>query len=222
MKKITIYPLLFLACVLFSCTPVNPPQTEDESAQIVKILNRGMGQPAGPTLNSLAELGIEVPPVDVSEDATYDEVYHLKTKKVEIRILCQNGLIYIAEYVQEFRTIYAEGVKRFHVVDDAICECGWDRWRGGVRNNVTDLVKHEEVKAEIDAYIETREKAPSAEALSMYEKAYNDLFLFSRVAYSASTIGGTNLFTGEALDPMADNYVFVGFSLRQKSVLELY
>lgn len=209
MKPNTIIPFLFLCvCVLFSCTPVNPPQTEDEGVQIVKTLYNGMGKPIGQTvesltrINSLSESDMQI--ID-------DEIYLLNTPQASIRIVCINGLVCVAQYTQDFRDIYAEGVKKFYAVDDAIYQFGWDQWIGGRQNVVKSLTNHEDLKADIDAYLKSQGIHTTVGIISMY--ADNDLLLNSTVTYLARSIDESNLYTGEGSDPMADNKLYVEFRM---------
>lgn len=213
MKKL-IFCLCIGALLFAGCQPVNPPQPNSDVVKIIEILYNGMGKPASACLEPLAEMGLEVPYIEYdSREKDYDEGYFLKTDDYAISIACNHDSALLVYYQYRFRSTYEDGVKQFHVADNAVYNFGWEQWECGYKSTYKDLSQHDVAMTEIDSCVVADKKA-HCHIWSLYQKCFSELYLFSEVSYWGVSIGGMDPNTGNGLSEMADGDISIQFSLR--------
>ncbi len=198
---------------LISCTPINPPQTDEQTSTIINILYKGMGKTAQTCLDPLKDMGIDVPLSETSS-SDYEECYYLKNKKYEICIACHNDSILYTRYAYDFRNTYIEGAKQFHKVDDIIYNFGWEEGKvTSPEKTYHDLDQHEANKAEIDSCV-AAESSSVCGIFSLYQKKFAEKYMNSSVDYYAVSVGGMDKDTGKGKSSMANSGINILFEIR--------
>ena len=216
MKKSMLILLADMLLLFVSCQPINPPQSDEDVVKIIEILYNGLGQPADASLRPLAEMGYDIPYYLPDSRSGYDEGYYIKTGNYEISIACNHDSVLLARYGYLFQNTYVDGVKKFHIADDAVYDIGWEQWIGGYNSKYNDLSLHDEASIDMDSCVREHRDAHLG-IHSLYQKTYADKYILASVGYWGVSIGGMNPVTGEGRGSMADSDITIEFSLRDSS-----
>ena len=141
MKKIILALLLGVLALTTSCEPQELVHSDAEISKIITILHDGMGQPASVCLEQLEEIGITLPLV--KSEQTND--YVLQNSKMWLSVSEQNDSVIYARYELYTTNTYAEGINDFIDFDNVVYNQKWEKWEGGLDNDVTDLTQHDAV-----------------------------------------------------------------------------
>ena len=194
MKKIIYSLLLGVLALTTSCEPQELVHSDAQINQIITILHDGMGQPASVCLEQLEEIGITLPLV--KSEQTND--YVLQNSKMWLSVSEQNDSVIYARYELYTTNTYAEGINDFIDFDNVVYNQKWEKWEGGLDNDVTDLTQHETANKEI-AEMATTYNKHQLSLSSFYEKSMGNLYMHAETRYWGVAVGGMNPQTGEAI-----------------------
>lgn len=194
MKKIIYSLLLGILALTTSCEPQELVHSDAEISKIITILHDGMGQPASVCLEQFEKMGITIPLVQSEET----KEYILKNSKMWLGVTEKNDSVIYARYELYTTNTYAEGINDFIDFDNVVYNQKWEKWEGGLDNDVTDLTQHETANKEI-AEMATTYNKHQLSLSSFYEKSMGNLYMHAETRYWGVAVGGMNLETGEAI-----------------------
>lgn len=194
MKKIIYSLLLGVLALTTSCEPQELVHSDAQINQIITILHDGMGQPASVCLEQFEKMGITIPLVQSEET----KEYILKNSKMWLGVTEKNDSVIYARYELYTTNTYAEGINDFIDFDNVVYNQKWEKWEGGLDNDVTDLTQHETANKEI-AEMATTYNQHQLSLSSFYEKRMGNLYMHAETRYWGVAVGGMNLETGEAI-----------------------
>lgn len=194
MKKIIYSLLLGILALTTSCEPQELVHSDAEISKIITILHDGMGQPASVCLEQFEKMGITIPLVQSEET----KEYILRNSKMWLGVTEKNDSVIYARYELYTTNTYAEGINDFIDFDNVVYNQKWEKWEGGLDNDVTDLTQHETANKEI-AEMATTYNQHQLSLSSFYEKRMGNLYMHAETRYWGVAVGGMNLETGEAI-----------------------
>lgn len=215
MKKIIYSLLLGILALTTSCEPQELVHSDAEISKIITILHDGMGQPASVCLEQFEKMGITIPLVQSEET----KEYILKNSKMWLGVTEKNDSVIYARYELYTTNTYAEGINDFIDFDNVVYNQKWEKWEGGLDNDVTDLTQHETANKEI-AEMATTYNQHQLSLSSFYEKRMGNLYMHAETRYWGVAVGGMNLETGEAIGSKIKSEIRLFLSLDKNAQIK--
>lgn len=220
MKKI-IYSLLFgVLALITSCEPKpqdEPTKSEPEAfvhsdaeiSKIITILYNGIEKPASVCLQQFEEMGITL----VKSEKT--NAYELKNEKLWLSLSEKNDSVVFAIYELYITNTQATGIAGYIKMDNIVYGLNWEKWCGGLFDQVFDLSQHDAVNKKIEEYADTCNDYIGIN--TYYEKKLGNKYLHADVFYCGAPAEGVDPETSEAINDKIKCQIHLGFSLDEKA-----
>lgn len=202
MKKVIFFTLFFAALCMIGCQTNNPPTMLDEES-IVDLCYHSMGKSGEQLAKDLIKLGINIEHIDsVEQYLTYSQ----STKSYVLVFSTTNDSIKLFRYDTFFTSNYEKGIKKYINRSNQIYNYGWTTWEGGRPNLHKNETNHELFIDSIKALASTYTKH-NMTIFELMQKNVGENILDCKSHYWATSKGGMNPITGDAISPVMETTI---------------